>query len=179
MNFCRRRFNLYFAPVAALLLAVSGCAYLKSEFDDKPRAALRVHIESGVSASGTQKISLIRAQPVMVTVNSDPVLTEANVTAAKLLDTAGGFAVELKFDETGGWALEEATAVNPDKHLVIFGQWSDKVADSRWLAAPLVAHRIGDAKLVFTPDASRAEMEVLVKGLNAEAKKTAGINSKD
>ncbi len=44
-----------------------------------------------------------------------------------LLDTPdGGFAVEVKFDETGGWTLEEYTAANPGKHLAIFGQWGDK-----------------------------------------------------
>lgn len=175
MNFCRRRFNLYFVPAALLLLALApGCALMSSH--KKPVAELRVHLESETSAAGrTDTISVIRSQPVSVNVISDPLLTEANVVAARVLDTPdGGCAVEVKFDENGGWALEENTAANPGKHLAIFGLWGDKPGESRWLSAPLIARRIAGAKLTFTPDASREEMVKLVQGLNDLAKKTPG-----
>ena len=48
--------------------------------------------------------------------------------------------------------LEQYTAANPGRHLVIFGQWGDKLADGRWLAAPLITHRISNGLLAFTPD---------------------------
>jgi hypothetical protein len=67
--------------------------------------------------------------------------------------------------------LEQFTAGNPGKHLVIFGQWGKTVADGRWLAAPLITRRIPDGVLAFTPDASRAEADQLVLGLNPKAKK--------
>ena len=173
MNFYRRIFNLYFVPAAVLLLLAPGCAFLKSEFHNQPQAIVRIHIESGTSSGISQTVSVIRAQPVLINILTEPIISEANITGARLLDTSGGFAVELRFDQSGGWALEQFTAANPGKHLVIFGQWSDKAVDGRWLAAPLIVHRMANALLVFTPDTSRAEAELLVKGLNEDAKKKA------
>ena len=51
-------------------------------------------------------------------------------------------------------------------------------ADGRWLAAPLMVRRMAGGTLVFTPDASHAEMEPWVKGLNEAAKKNADAKSK-
>ncbi|HUC84587.1 MAG TPA: hypothetical protein VL970_05285, partial [Candidatus Acidoferrales bacterium] len=110
---------------------------------------------------------------------TDPILTEADVTAARLLDAPGGFAIELKFEETAGWRLEQFTAINPGKHLVIYGHWGDKPEEGRWLAAPVIVHRIANSTLIFTPDASREEAEQFVKELNAGAQKNAGMKSKD
>lgn len=173
MNFCRRSFNLYLLPATLLLLLATGCAFLKSEFRQAPLAILRIHVESGTSSGASQAVSVIRSEPVLVNILTEPIISEGNVVSARLLETAGGFAVELKFDQSGGWALEQFTAANPGKHLVIFGQWSDKAADSRWLAAPLITGRMANAVLAFTPDASREEMEQMVKGLNEDAKKRA------
>jgi hypothetical protein len=77
----------------------------------------------------------------------------------------------VKFDETGSWMLEQATASTPGKHLIIFGQWGETVAETRWLAAPLISRRIGDGVITFTPDASREESQRFVEGLNHTAKK--------
>jgi preprotein translocase subunit SecD len=103
---------------------------------------------------------------------NDPILTEDSILAAKVIDTrGGGFAVEVQFDNSSALMLEQYSAGNPGKHLVIFGQWSDKVADGRWLAAPLITHRIFNGILSFTPDMSREEADRLVIGLNNVAKK--------
>ena len=93
------------------------------------------------------------------------------MTSASLVETPGGFAVNIQFNQTGTWTLEQFTGSNPGKHLVIFGQWSDKLVDGRWLAAPVISHRIADGLLSFTPDASREEIEQFVTGLNNVAKK--------
>jgi hypothetical protein len=176
MRFCTLRFNLYFW-LAAAGLAVSGCAWW--HHDKEPVTILRIHMESESSVAGTTKsISVVRSAPVLVNVTTDPVLTEADVISARLLDVSGGFALELRFDETAAWRLEQSSAANPGKHLAIFAQWSDKPADGRWLAAPIVARRMGDGRLVFTPDASHEEMEKLVNGLNAVAKKNADSKPK-
>jgi hypothetical protein len=183
MSFCRQRFNLYFWPVALCLL-VAGCSATHSGglFHHKKEqiALLRVHVESESSAAGFSKaISVLRSEPVVLTISTDPILTEADVLAARLLDApGGGFAVELKFEDTAGWRLEQFTAINPGKHLAIFAQWGDQPADGRWLAAPLIVRRMAGAMLGFTPDASHAEMERWVKGLNEAAKKNAGLKSK-
>ena len=182
MNFYKRRFNLFFWP-AALVLLVSGCAsgHLGGLFHHHKAliAILRVHVESESSTAGTtQTISVLRSQPVAVNISTDVILTEADILAARLLDAGAGFAVEVKFEDIAGWRLEQYSAINPGKHLAIFGQWGDQPADGRWLAAPLMVRRMAGGVLVFTPDASHAEMEQWVKGLNEAAKKNADVKTK-
>jgi preprotein translocase subunit SecD len=113
----------------------------------------------------------MRSDPVLITIARDPILTEANIAAARVIDTPGGFAIEIQFDENGSWLLEQYSAANPGGHFAVFGQWGDKLANGRWLAAPLITHRIANGALSFTPDTSRAEAGQLVLGLNKVAAK--------
>ena len=166
MNFYLRRFNLYLL----LLLVACGCSLFHKKKVEKV-AAIRIHVEVPVSVPGkSQPIQVLRSQPVVVIVGDEPVLTERNLIAATLLETPGGFAIRMKFDETGSWMLEQATAGNPGKHLVIFAQWGVTISEGRWLAAPLISRRIPDGMLTFTPDATREEALKLVEGLNHTAK---------
>ena len=168
MNFYARRFNLYLAFV--LILPLAGCTFFKDEFGKKKAekaAAIRIHIESPVSVPGkTRTVSVLRSTPLAVTIDDEPILTEANLLAAELVDTYGSYSVHLRFDETGGWALEQATAGNPGKHLVIFGQWGETNTQGRFLAVPLISRRIAGGELTFTPDVSREETQQFVDGLN-------------
>jgi len=167
MNFYARGFNLYL--LAALLLC--GCA-TKDKDKNAFLGTLRVHIESsGTIPDGGQKIKLLRANPVEVTVDSESILSEANILAVTLINTPGGFAIKVKFDETGSWTLEQYSAANPGRHFAIFAQWDKNPGDGRWLAAPLITHRISDGTLVFTPDCSREEARKLMISVNLAAKK--------
>jgi preprotein translocase subunit SecD len=171
MNFYGRRFNLYLLLTVTLAL-VSGCAHFKKK--EAPTAAMRIYIESDPGQSSASKtISLLRSQPVLVNIVNEPILSEEDITAAKLMAAPGGFAVELKFDETGSWTLEQFSASSPGKHLVIYGQWGEKLVNGRWLAAPSINRRMAGGTLTFTPDASHEEAEQLVNGLNAYAKQNA------
>jgi len=165
-----RRFNLFLALMAMTLLC--GCQVLESLglAHYKQTGALRVHMESAATADTSQTISVLRANPVLITISKEPFLTEADIVSAKVVDTPGGFAIQIHFDENGGWLLEQYTANNPGMHLAIFGQWGDKLANGRWLAVPLITHRIAGGVLTFTPDMSRAEADQLVLGLNDFAK---------
>jgi|SRR5665213_1962376 len=177
MNFYARRFNLYLLLLLALTLA-GGCALFKKE-KSAPLGTVRIHVESSANLPDKEKtISVVRSNPVLVTVSPDPFLSEANLLAARLLEVPGGFAIQLKFNETGGWILEQTLAANPGKHLAIFGQWGDTPADSRWLAAPFIARRIADGILTFTPDMSREEAQQFVDRLNNSAKKIQAGSSK-
>jgi hypothetical protein len=177
MKVCARRFNLFLLLAAALALS-GGCKTEKQheqDKQDKVTGALRVHIEVSADNAGdlstSQTISVLRSDPVQVTIAKDPILTEANIIAARIIESPGGFAIEIQFDETGAWTLEQYSASYLGKHFVIFGQWGEKLVSGRWLAAPLITRRIGDGKLVFTPDASRDEAGQLVLGLNNVGKK--------
>ena len=175
MNFYARGFNLYLLLLAGLF-AGAGCQSDKDK-GDKHLASLRIHLENRAQLPGVGKtVSVIRANPVLVTINEDPVLTEASIVRANLLDTPVGYAVEVKFDETGTYTLEQYTSAYEGKHFVIFGQWSEDSTNSRWLAAPLITHRIINGTLAFTPDASHEEAKQLVLGLNNMAKKIAKEN---
>jgi hypothetical protein len=168
MKVCARRFNVYFAVAAAMAL-ICGCQTDKSH---EKVGALRVHIETNPGPEGaSQNVSVLRSDPVAVTISPEPILTEANMIAAKIIESRGGFAIEVQFDEISASSLEQYTAANPGRHLVIFGHWGKKPTDGRWLAAPLITHRIADGKLSFTPDASRDEAGELVLGLNNVVKK--------
>ena len=163
MVFWTPRFNLYLALAAALAL-LCGCQTHKQK---GPISALRVHIQTNPDSLGlSQNISVVRSDPVLLTIQKEPILTEANIVSAKAVDSPGGFAIEIQFDENGTWLLEQASAANPGGHFAIFGQWGDKLATGRWLAAPLITHRIANGLLSFTADCSRAEADRLVLGLN-------------
>jgi preprotein translocase subunit SecD len=130
-----------------------------------------VHIEVSPDPAGTsQNISVLRSDPVLVTIKREPILSEANIVRAKVIDAMGGFALEIKFDENGTWLLEQYSAANPGGHLVVFGQWGKKISDGRWLANPVISRRISNGTLAFTPDCSREEADQLVLGLNEIAK---------
>ena len=154
-------------------MALAGLCGCQSDKKSKGVGALRVHIEINTDNSGTsQMVSVVRSDPMAFNIANEPILTEDSILAAKVIDTrGGGFAVEVQFDNSSALMLEQYSAGNPGKHLVIFGQWSDKVADGRWLAAPLITHRIFNGILSFTPDMSREEADRLVIGLNNVAKK--------
>jgi len=170
MKVITRRFNLYLALMVAVAL-ICGCQTGKKK-KKETLGALRIHLQvSSNDVGASQTVSVVRSTPVSVTIGHDPVLTEANIQAARIIDTPGGWAMQIHFDETGALELEQYTAANPGKHLVIFGQWGDKLVNGRWLAAPLITHRISTGELAFTPDISRAEADQLVLGLNNVAAK--------
>jgi preprotein translocase subunit SecD len=173
MNFYARGFNLYLLFIAVSLAAVCGCQSDKDK-GAKHLALLRIHLENRAQVPGSgETVSVLRADPVLVTINTEPVLTEASIVSATLLDSPVGYAVEVKFDELGAYTLEQYTSAYQGKHFVIFGQWSEDPTNSRWLAAPLITHRIIDGVFAFTPDASHEEARQLVIGLNNLAKKIA------
>jgi preprotein translocase subunit SecD len=167
-----RRFNLFLA-LAVLLAPLCGCSYFEKR--NEPTGAMRIHIElasdnAPATMSAAQTVSVFRADPISVTVDKDPILTEANLVAAKVISTPDAPAIEVRFDENGTWILEQYSASNPGKHFVIFGQWGKHLNDGRWLAAPLITRRINDGILSFTPDMSRDEANQFVLGLNNVAK---------
>jgi hypothetical protein len=167
MKVYTQRFNIFFALGMAATL-VCGCQTDKTKGQI---SVLRVHLQANQNTVGaTVPVTLLRSNPVSVTIAQDPILSEANVIAARTIETPGGFAVEVQFDESSSLMLEQYSSANPGLHFVIFGQWGEKIADGRWLAAPLITHRIPNGQLAFTPDITRAQADRLVLGLNNVAK---------
>ncbi len=179
MNFYPRSFNLYLLGLAVVLVAAGGCESFSKR--DRHVSMLRIHLENHAQLPGAslgKTVTVLRAAPVQVTIDAEPILTESDIVAAELLDTPGGVAVQLHFSESATLTLEQFSSAYAGKHLAIFGQWTEKVADSRWLCAPLINHRIANGTLSFTPDCSEAEARLLVIGLNNMAKKMGQLKSK-
>lgn len=168
------RFNIYLLATVALAL-ICGCQSAEKK-QKKQLAVFRLHIEGRPSAMDrTLAVPVYRADPITVNVERRPFLTEETVKEAKVLDAVGGFALQIHFDRSGRNLLEQYTAGNISKHLVVFSEFTSltnvDVQVTRWLAAPVITERISDGVLTFTPDADRAEAEHLANGLNNVAKK--------
>jgi len=167
MQSLMKHFNLYFAAILSLAL-LCGCETDKSK---SATAAMRVHLETPNAFDTTQTISVMRNYPVKVTIAKEPIFSEANLLGARLIETPGGYAIEMQLDERSSLMLEQYSASNVGRHFVIFAQWGKKISEGRWIAAPLISHHIANGVLSFTPDTSREEAEQFVLGLNNVAKK--------
>ena len=157
-------FNIYLLCILTGLVALTGC---KSFGKKKEASTLRLHLEVG--SDGTDRSSLVainRDQPIYVNIEKEPFLTEHYVKNAAVLEAMGGFSIFVQFDQKGTWLLEQYSTANKGRRVAIGSQFGEV----RWLAAPVFTKRITDGTLVFTPDASRAEADRIVRGLNNVAK---------
>ena len=171
------RFNIYLCVLLLAVLAV-GCKSTgaKEKKLHKKLTILRVHVETKKDPAGrTADVQFPRDQPVRITIDRTPVLTEANVKDAKIVDVMGGFAIWMQFDRRGSWMLEQFTSGNKGKRLAIFATFVPPMGkepkEPRWLAAPSLASRITDGVISFTPDCTMEEAEYIVQGLKNAAKK--------
>ena len=168
--------NLTGLIVACAVLLVGGCASSPAEKEKKEKeeqiSTLRIHLEASPSPMDFSiRVPVNREPPIMVTVDKEPFLTEADVTEARLVEVTGGFDMLVQFNHHGSLLLEQYTSSNPGRRFAIFCVFGKKAAESRWIAAPTISRRITSGAITFTPDASRAETERIVLGLNNVAKK--------
>jgi len=166
----RARFNLYLL-LAVAAISLCGCQTHK---DDKSKelATLRIHLESGPEDNGrTTKVPIYRAQPFQIEIQQDPILTEAHVASARVVDTIGGFELQIQLNRQGTWLFQQYSASYRGKHFAIFSQFGPKGKEARWLGAPAFTRLISDGLIQFTPDATREEADEIAIGLNNIAKK--------
>jgi preprotein translocase subunit SecD len=168
-----QRFNTYLlVMLAAAAVAVCGCQSTSAKMPKNLLSTLRLHVEASLDGTkASESVPVYREKPVWVNVEKVPFLTEANVSSASVVDGVGGYVLRIQFDHDGTVLLEECTAANRGRKMAIFSQFGKDIKDYRWLAAPMINHRITDGILVFTPDATREEAEEIALGLNNVAKK--------
>ena len=163
------RFNIIFLLTVALAGFV-GCKSPESE-KKKELTTLRVHMQANTDgAQSADVVPVFRENPVLVSIERAPFLSEANVTSAEVVDVMGGFALRVQFERRGMWLLEQYTTLNKGRHLAVYSQFGTTTNQARWLAAPRITQRIADGILVFTPDATREEADRIVRGLNNAAR---------
>jgi hypothetical protein len=165
------RFNLFLLLAALPLLG--GCDSFGHSDEHLSTVAIYVSVGPNSSAfkGATETVSVLRSDPVQVTIDKQPILTEGDIVAAKVVNTPAAPGIILRFDPMGTVVLEQTSATNPGGHFVIYGQWGKDLKNRRWLMAPLITNRIHDGILSFTPDMSRDEAAQFVLGLNNVAKK--------
>jgi preprotein translocase subunit SecD len=160
------RFNSY---LLLLVCGLCGCE-TTSPKSDKATARITVTVESNREAPGrSESITVSRAQPITLTIQSSALLNETHVAEARLMDSFAGFTLLIQFTEMGTHLLEQFTAQYQGRRFAIAVQFGEKEMQTRWLAAPVIKRRITDGILAFTPDASREEAELIVRGLNNTA----------
>ena len=159
------RFNLYLYFLALLAPGLwSGCQ--SPGGPRKEASTLRLHLEErGGDPSRIIQVPVYREQPIQVRVSRDPFLSEADVQKAEVVESHGGYAIKVQFDRHGTLVLDMTTTGHAGSKIAIESQFGQ----ARWLAAPLIAQRISDGAIEFTPDATREEAERIVRGLNAVA----------
>ena len=167
-----KRFNIYLLVALAAAMAC-GCQSIGGKQSKQVLSTLHLHLESSSDRTKpTESVPVYREKPVWVNVQKQPFVTEASVARASVVDEVGGYSLRIQFDGDGKALLEQCTAGNRGRRIAIFSQFARQLKDYRWLAAPVINHRIADGVLVFTPDATREEAEEIAAGLNNVAKKT-------
>ena len=90
LRFCEAHYESFGATIQHLFGAgppPGAGLRLPDRQKGKTVALLRVHIEESPDPAGTsQDISVLRAEPVLVTIKREPILTEANVVSAKVIE---------------------------------------------------------------------------------------------
>jgi preprotein translocase subunit SecD len=143
----------------------------KKSKKEKPKLnkSLRVYVETKHDIEERSLPAVVgRSSPMKFMVEKLPILNEVHVESAALLDQPGSFQVQVKFNSLGARILESYTAAAAGRHLLIMTEINK---EGRWIAAPLIRRRLGNGILVFTPDASREDMDLLVRGLNQMVEK--------
>ena len=165
MKFRTAAFNIYLG--ASIGASVIGCQSPEAHHPITKYSTLRLHLE--VARDGTERnepVPIFRESPVWVNVDKAPFLTEADVVEAKVMEDLGGFSIQVRFTRRGRMLLENFSATNNQKHYAIFSEFPEP----RWLGAPVFTKRIADGIITFVPDATRAEADRIVSGLNDVAK---------
>jgi hypothetical protein len=159
-------FNLYLFATIFLF----GCKSPQEKMDaaesrrqKKEMTSLRVHLEAGNSGpSRAQAVSILRASPMLIKVETDSILDERDLVHASVTDYMGGFLIQIQFNEHGALVLDTTSTANKGKRVAIMCDFGEQ----RWLAAPVLSRRITEGSLTFTPDATREEAVRIVRGLN-------------
>lgn len=162
MKLLLSRFNII---LALLLLLASGCKTTEEKKKAKEAGFLRFHVETNVDGTRhNAPVQIYRADPMLIGVELNAALDEGFMDKVEIVtvDEFGNHAIKVIFNEQGAKRLDWLTSSYKGKRLAIQARWTE----TRWLAAPLITKRVTNGVFIFTPDASRAESERIVNGLN-------------
>ena len=123
-----RGFNTYL--LVLLLLGLIGCASPdgtkkdkagKITSDDKKYSLLRLHLETAPNATAPgQKIQVFRQAPFALNIKREPVLDEAYIMNAQVIETDHGFSIQVQYDDHGKLTLDMTSSGNRGRRLAIY-----------------------------------------------------------
>jgi hypothetical protein len=168
------RFNIYL--MLLMLMLPAGCKTPEERKRDKESSTFRVFLEASSGRMDPNSgVPINRENPVRVSVEQRPILTEADVQSATVIDAvSGGHAVQVQLNRHGTLVLEGVTASYKGRRLAIHSYFPE----ARWLAAPTITRTVSSGEMTFTPDATREESERFVLGLTnvvAKIRRRSGI----
>jgi hypothetical protein len=176
-----RSFNIYLFAAAVFLAAGCGTHRLDKS---KEYTFLRVFLEVHDGADTHAQMTRVARIPIYV--ESEPFLTEVDVSRAALVDFPDGtYAVQVMFNEHGSLLLDMTSTSNKGLNLVVsllFPPPGGKEPKNReapsvekevpgqprvssW-SAVRITRNISNGTIQFTPDTTHAEAERIVRGLN-------------
>src|SRR5204862_6181124 len=101
MSIGRNRFNIYLLLLmAAVAVSCTTPKPPEQTHEDKLAATLRVHVEVP-KGGGTfnSEATVFRQMPITLTVSRNPILTEGDIKEARVIDSHGGYLLQVQFDE--------------------------------------------------------------------------------
>lgn len=153
------------------LSGIVGCKSSAERKKDKFMVSLSFHLE--VPRDGSNRnytIQALRSNPFAVNVEVAPFVDPSHIQSAALVDTLGGYAIQVTLNNSGVFRMQNVTGTNRQKRIAVQSLNSDN--EQRWLAAPKLTQPINNGVFIFTPDVdSREEAEKLVRGVNNMVKK--------
>lgn len=133
-------------------------------------SAIRLHLEVNQDGTGGNGPVEVTRAKFRVNVDKEPFLVEGDVGKAAVIETVGGFAIQICFNAEALFKLDMMTSSLKGKHIAILCQYpkgkTTPKSFSRWVAAPLITKRIANGVFIFTPDCTREEADRIVLGLN-------------
>lgn len=159
------RFNLYFL-VFCCVAVFSGCKTTEEKQQAKEVSLIRFHLEAR-SGGAPSAVRVPFRAGLVANAEPSPFLDERNIESAEIVDSDGGFVIQIRFGRHGQMLLEQVSTEIRDRRILVFCQWEE----GRWIAAPVLRGRISSGYLTFTPDATRDETIRIVRGLNNMIKK--------
>ena len=117
------RFNIYLL-LLVMLVSLTSCQSPEAK-RNRQLARARVYLEVGAGRQGqTQQVTVLRAAPMNLTVETNPFLNEIHVASAQIIDNPGGFVLSIHMNQKGAWLLEQYTASHYDLDGVVM-LWTD------------------------------------------------------
>jgi preprotein translocase subunit SecD len=178
MSSGRGRINPYLW--AALLLAAGvalGCRSIEDRRRDRILyTTLWFHEDAPLVTPDTNRVMVAEIAGVKLPVNTRPFLTEEALEEATLVDSpGGGYSLRLKFNDHGRLVIDTFTASHRGRQVGIYVRYGVRNKQpkvplkERWLAAPRINRQINDGVIVFTPHATRVELQEILEGLRNAA----------